>query len=167
MAKKRSKNKSSIKSQSLRSNSPDEVNYGFVFLAALIYAVISMIVHSISAYGSMKYYLASAYLGIWSPLMMPSNGPPGVAFFSYSFLFAFITGVLISFAYLMIRKSFTGSNTRKGLMYGFLLVLIAVIPGTLMMYLLFAVPNVLLIYWLFESILIYMLGGIVIANLLR
>jgi len=131
------------------------------FLAALAYAILAQILHSIGAFLTMSYYTDPAYFGLWSSLMMPTNGPPGVEFFAVSLIFSFVIGLI--FAYLYHRLK----GTVSGITFGLLLFAVSCVPGYLSTYLLLAVPTLLLVSWAVEGLVVSILGGLAIASLMK
>lgn len=139
-----------------------------VILTGLIFAVLALIIHSASAYFTMDYYTNPDYSSVWSSLMMPDNGAPGINFYVTSILFSLIGAVLYTIVYIVIRASIPGrSYFKKGLFYGLFLFLIASIPGFLSLYLLINLPIVLLYIWTLENFIIYIMGGVLIAEINR
>ena len=143
------------------------INYWRVLLVAVIYAIISQIVHSVSSMLTMSYYMIEEYWPVWSKIMMPTAGPPPMSFFLYSLLFAFIAGLLFAYVYNMIKKSMPGKTVCKGLHYGILVFLIAGIPSTLGYILLINLPIALLLYWALEMLIIYLVMRIITAKLIK
>lgn len=98
--------------------------------------------------------------------MMPEAGPPPASFMCYSFAFSAVTAIIFTLVYLYFKESIPGiSAVQKGLAYGIFLILVGALPFTLTMYLLINLPIVLLISWLIETMLIYLLGGMIIAGI--
>jgi len=98
--------------------------------------------------------------------MMPAAGPPPVSFTMYSIAFGLIGGILISLVYGVIKGGIPGNTlAKKGLVYGLLLFLVAGIPGSLAMFLLINLPVMLILLWAIEGLIIYLLGGMIIAKI--
>jgi len=138
-----------------------------IFLSALLFAVVSQLIHGASAYFSMNYYTDPAYFGTWSKIMMPAKGPPPPSFLALGILIGFVIGFLYTLGYLWIRHAFKGGRLLKGISYGFLVFLIGTVPGLLALLLLINLPKGLLLVWAAENLLILLVGGIVIAFLNR
>lgn len=139
-----------------------------IIMAAVLYAIIAQIIYSLCAVIGMKYYTDPKYFSVWSKLMMPEPGPPPASFMGYSILFGLITAVLIVIVYNIIKKGIPGKTAvKKGLMYGLILFLAAGIPASLAMKLLINLPCGLVSLWTVESLVIYLLGGMVIAKLVK
>jgi hypothetical protein len=116
----------------------------------------------------MDYYTNPDYSGVWSSLMMPEDGAPGINFYITSILFSLIGAMLYTIVYIIIRASIPGrSYFKKGLFYGLFLFLIAGIPGFLSLYLLINLPTILLYIWVLENFIVYIIGGVVIAEINR
>ena len=145
-----------------------KINIGKLMLAAVLFLVIAQIIHSLCAFCGMCYYIDPTYCQVWSKIMMPIPGPPPASFMLYSILFNFITGLLFSLVYVIIKSGIPGtSNIKKGLMYGLFVFLVAGIPGSLGLILLINLPLCLISLWLVEGLIIDLLGGIIVASINR
>ncbi len=142
---------------------------GPVVLAALGYAFAAQIVHTVSALLTVQFYMNPAYYMVWSRIMMPGYGPPGTDFLLVSLLFSFITGLLLSGAYLFVRDSFKGCKSpwKRGMAYGLLLFVVAGIPMSLTIFLLINIPLLLIAVWAAEGLLSYLAGGAIIGRVLK
>jgi hypothetical protein len=139
-----------------------------IALSALIYAIISMIVHSGASFIGMSYYQLPQYFNVWSRLMMTEAGPPGAEFFIYSFVFALIGGGLLTAAYLMVGKCLPGGTpVKRGLAFAGLLIMVSAIPGFFAMVLLINMPLYLQFSWLIEGALIYAIWSVIAVKLLK
>lgn len=139
-----------------------------IILAAVIFTAIAQVIRSLCAMLGMKYYMDPKYFDVWSKLMMPTAGPPPASFLLYSILFGLITALLIVIVYNIIKKGIPGKTlVKKGLWYGLILFLAAGIPGSLALKLLINLPCGLITLWAAESLVIYLLGGMVIAKLVK
>ena len=138
-----------------------------IFISAILFALISVVVHTIGAFASMDYYMNPAYFPLWSTLMMPGPNPPGTEFYVASFACAIVVGGIFAAAFSMLRKSIPGTDLRKGADYGLLLFILVQIPYVLTDFLLLAVPVTVLLAWALESLIIYVLAGLVFSKLIR
>ena len=139
-----------------------------VIIAGILFALIGQVIHTLGVFLGMSYYMDPKYSSLWSKLMMPTAGPPPPSFMAYSLGFGIIIGILFSLVYAWIRGGLKGkSNVAKGLFYGFILFLVSCIPGFLSLYLLINIPLILNILWLVEGLIIDLIGGIVIALLVK
>lgn len=135
-----------------------------IIAAAIVFAIIAQVIHTLGAQFGMGYYTDPAYFSVWSTLMMP----PMTSFLYYSIGFAFVTGILLAMAYTIIGCCLPGkTDIRRGLVYGILLFLVAGIPGALSTYLLINIPAVLILMWAVENLVIYLAGGAAIARISR
>ncbi len=144
-----------------------EINWKQCFVAAVVFAIIALVVHSIGAMLTLNYYANPAYFSLWSSLMMPGESAPGIEFFAVSILFNFVTGLIFAVAYSLLRNSVPGTGLMKGLNYGGLLFLLSSIPASLSTYLILAVPSFLVVTWAIESLLILLLTGVVFASVIK
>ena len=141
-----------------------KLSFWRILLAGIVFAVIAQIIHHTGAIVSMPFYTDPQYFSVWSKLMMPTAGLPPPEFAYTSFVFSLIIGILFALVYSVISKCMVGQVvTVKGIFYGFLVFLIAGIPGALSLYLLINLPQTLIAMWAFENLVIYMLGGITTA----
>jgi hypothetical protein len=139
-----------------------------ILASAIIFAAISYIVHLVESMMTMDFYTDPAYFAVWSKLMMPTVGPPPAEFAYASFGFALVTGLVLAYVYTIVRTIVPAKHfVRRGLQYGFVVFLVAGVPMALTMYLLINLPSMLLLYWTISSLVIYLLGGIVFAKLLK
>jgi len=135
--------------------------------AGILFGIIALIVHVIFAFVGMDYYLDPTYFPVWSKLMMPTAGPPPVSFLYYSLSFNILSGILFALVYTVIGSCVPGKQfMSRGLMYGFLVFLVGAIPGYLALYLLINLPTGLIALWIVESLIIYLIGGMVVAKLI-
>src|SRR3990167_11475904 len=81
-----------------------EISWKKVFLSGAIFTVISFVIRQIEALLTMGYYTDPQYFGLWSKLMMPSNGPPPAEFVITSLVFTFVTGISLALIYYYLRK---------------------------------------------------------------
>ncbi len=144
------------------------INWKRVIIAGIVFVIIAQIVHTGFAFLSMDYYLDETYFPVWSKIMMPGPGPPPAEFMYYSIFFGLIGGILFALVYAVIGIHSPGNTVaNKGLMYGFLIFLVAGIPGALSMFLLINLPAMLIVTWAIENLIIYLIGGVVTAKLVK
>ncbi len=145
-----------------------KISWPGVLAVAVMYVVISQLVFMLGAYADMAYYMDPAYYSVWSKLMMPSAGPPPIEFTATSVAFGIISGLLFALVYSVVKGSVPGKEWgNKGLMYGFLVFLIAGIPSTLSLLLLINLPPGLVLSWMLQGFVTYLLAGLVAAKLLK
>ena len=133
--------------------------------AGLLYGIFAQIIHSISAFFSLGFYIAPQYRHLWSPIMMSEAGPPPKEFFILSIFFSIVVGVLFSLVYTVIKPSLFGDkNWEKGFSFGVILFLLGGIPGYFSIFLLLAVPYELVWIWAAESLVISLIGGMIVAK---
>jgi hypothetical protein len=142
--------------------------FGKVILSGVLFAVVAWIIHMLGALLSMGYYKMPEYASLWSKIMMPTAGAsPPLSFSLLSLLFGFIGGVLFAIVYDVLMGSVPGKKTNKGLAFGFLIFLVAGIPGYLSLLLLINIPAGLAGMWLLENLVVYLLGGMIVAGIIR
>ncbi|UCG95276.1 MAG: hypothetical protein JSV92_04505 [archaeon] len=139
-----------------------------IIIASIIFMVIAQAVHTLGSFATMDFYTNPEYFHLWSEIMMPTGGAPGMEFFAVSVLFNFITALILTLFYVLINKSVPGKfSFMKGINYGILLFIITAVPTFFSMSLLLAVPVLLSISWMIEALIIDILGGIVIARFIK
>jgi len=145
-----------------------KLNAWRVFWAGILFAVLAQIVHTIGSFLTMGYYTNPDYFAVWSKIMMPTAGPPPASFYVYSIIFAIVSGILVALVYGVVRNCVPGNTVaKKGLNYGLLVFLVAGIPSYLMLLLLINLPAALILWWAFESLIIYLVGGMILAWIMR
>jgi len=138
-----------------------------VLLASVIFTVISFVIHQIEALLTMKYYLMPQYFGVWSKVMMPSNGPPPASFMITSLIFTFVTGVSITFIYYYLKDHLPVEKRKRIFYFADLMLGTYLVFFTLPAYLMFNVPTALLIIWFFTSFVILTAGSWVIVKIIK
>jgi len=138
-----------------------------IALFGLIFAAVSLIIHTLAAFLEMSYYVNPANFAVWSKIMMPGPQPPGILFYGLSILFSFISGMLFAWVFTVIKRGVPFKGIVRGIIYSLLIFLVAVIPGNLAMILLVAVPYMLVLYWAIESLIIYAIVGLILGKIFR
>ena len=143
-------------------------NWKAVILVAVVMAIVAEAIHTLESVATLDYYLDPAYFGVWSRIMMPTTGPPPAEFYYYSILFALVSWGIFGFVFDRLGGAIRGAQgIRRGLKFGALIFLVAGIPTTLTMYLLIKLPSGLLAVWTFDQLILYLIGGVVAAKLIR
>ncbi len=137
-----------------------------IIISGFIFTIVSQIFNILGAILTMQYYTNPAYFSLWSKLMMPSNGPPGVDFYLASIAIGLINGIIFASAYYLLNQSIPGKGISKGLNYGILLFLMVGIPFTLTIHLLLAVPAMLLLNWAISGLIIYLISGVAFSKII-
>ena len=144
------------------------VNWKGVLRVAVLMAVAAQIIHTVGAVLTMGYYVDPQYSSVWSKLMMPSAGPPPASFVIMSLGIGFITSLIFAWFYTVVRDSIPGdAPTNKGLNYGLMLYLVAGVPFIATNFLLINLPLGITVSWFFEGLLVYLIGGLLAARLLK
>lgn len=144
-----------------------KIHWGKVLLSALTFTVISYVVHMIEALLTIKYYMMPQYFGLWSKLMMPSAGPPPVAFTITSIVFAFVTGISIALIYYYLRDHLPPLGFRRAFYFADVLIATTFVFFTLPSYLMFNVPVGILVSWFISSFVILTAGSWVIVKIIK
>ena len=136
-----------------------------IIIAAILFMIIAQVIHTLGSYAVMDFYTNPEYFHLWSEIMMPTAGAPGMEFFAVSIIFNFITAFIFTFFYVIIKGAVPGKlNLIKGVNYGIMLFMVTAIPTLFSMVLLLSIPITLNISWMIEALIIDILGGIVIAR---
>jgi hypothetical protein len=139
-----------------------------LLIAAILFTLISEVVHTAESMLTMSFYLDSNYFAVWSKIMMLTAGPPPASFYVYSIVFTFISGLIFAFVFSKVKSVIKANVWWKiGKRFGIGVWLVASIPWALTTYLLINLPPMLLVYWSITSLIIYILAGIVIAKILK
>lgn len=142
--------------------------FGKIIIAALFFAVISQIVHTIGTMLTLPFYQDPNYFSVWSNLMMPKAGSPTLNFMLLSFVFALINGLIFASIYALIRKGLPGqSDASKGLLYGLFVFLLAGIYMFFTWILLINLPMMLLVAWIIEALIIDLAVGLITAKIIK
>ncbi len=145
-----------------------KISWPRILAVAILFAIVGEIVMTIGAIADMNYYVDANYFNVWSKIMMPSAGPPPIEFMYIGIIFQLVTGFLFAFVYAVIKGAVPGKGWKnKGLMYGFLVFLVAGIPTTLTLILLINLPLGLLLSWMFQSLVVYLLMGLAAAKIAK
>ena len=143
-------------------------NYLKILLAGVLFAVLAQVIHSIGAFFGMPYFTDPDYLCLWSRIMMPGAGNPPVSFYFISISFSIITGLLFSVVYYVLENHIPEKTTvKRGLVFGIMLFAVNVIPIMLSTSLIFNVPSGLVWIWALDGLIIDLLGGMLIARVLK
>ena len=139
-----------------------------IILAAIVFMIVSQVIHTVESMLTMNYYTDPTYATVWSKIMMPTAGPPPIEFYYYSLTFSFITGLFFTVVYTVIGKSVLGNTVfKKGLIYGLLIWLVGGLSGSLAMVLLINLPIDLIAYWTVSGLIVDLVAGIVIAKIVE
>ena len=160
-----------------------KISWPRILAVAILYAIVGEIVMTLGAFLDMSYYFDPAYFGVWSKIMMPAAGPPPLEFYYFGIAFQLVAGFLFAFVYSVVKRSVNlgvhstlnlraGKEWHKGwynmgLMYGFLIFLVAGIPTTMTLYLLINLPVGLLLSWMLQNLVVYLIMGLVAAKLVK
>jgi len=141
---------------------------GKVVICAIIYTIIAQIIHTVGAMATMSFYTDSIYHKVWSIFMMPQAGPPPLSFIFLSLLFGLVNAIIFVTLYVIFKNSIPGKTpVQKGLMYGLLVTLLVGVAMFSTFLLLINLPAFLLVYWLFEGFIIYLIGGLITARIIK
>ena len=145
-----------------------KISWPRLLAAAVAYLVIAQVVYTLGVFADMGYYTDPNYFPLWSKLMMPAAGPPPIEFTLASMAFQFIAGLLFALVYAVVKGSVPGKGWKnKGLMYGFLIFLVAGIPFTLTLTLLINLPPGLILSWMLQGLVTYLLAGLALARIVK
>ncbi len=136
-------------------------------IASVAYAAISQVVHSFGAMADMPYYTDPGNVGLWSKMLMPGGGAPGLNFTLLAMFISLITGIIFGAAFIVLKQNFKQrAYLNRGLSFGIFLFILIGVPSFLSIALLFAVPLGLQLSWLTQSLVVSLSGGIAFARLL-
>lgn len=144
-----------------------KIRWGKVFLAAFIYLVIAYALRQAEVLLTVNYYMMPDYLGVWSKLMMPTQGPPPLEFTLISVLFTFLAGIVIAAMYDFTKGLFEKGNCEKISGFTMMISVIILVVAYLPMLLLFNLPFILVVSWFVTSVLSVFLATIAFTKLMK
>jgi uncharacterized membrane protein len=143
------------------------IHWGKVFLIALLYTIIATVIRQLEMIWTLKYYMTPQYFGVWSKLMMPSNGPPPFEFMVTSMILTFASGMALTIIYYYLRDYLPKGFWHRATFFADVLVSTSFIFFTLPVYLLFNVPLALLGYWFVSTFVVLLLTSILIVKIIK
>jgi hypothetical protein len=144
-----------------------ELNIKKVLLVSIIFTVISFVIHQIEAILTMKYYVMPQYFGVWSKLMMPSNGPPPASFMITSLIFTFVTGISITLIYYYLKDHLPTGWKKRVFYFADLMIATYFVFFTLPVYLMFNVPVGLLVSWFISTFVIVTIASWMLVKIIK
>lgn len=144
-----------------------ELSIRKILLTSVIFTVISFVLHQVEALLTMKYYLMPQYFGVWSKIMMPSNGPPPASFMITSLIFTFVTGISITLIYYYLRDHLPKETRRRIFYFADLMLGTYFVFFTLPVYLMFNVPVGLLVSWFISTFIIVTANAWVLVKIIK
>jgi hypothetical protein len=144
-----------------------ELNIKKVLLTSVIFAVISFVIRQVEAILTMKYYLMPQYFGVWSKLMMPTNGPPPASFMITSLVFTFVTGISVTLIYYYLKDHLPVEKKKRIFYFADIMIGTYFVFFTLPTYLMFNVPVGLLVSWFVSTFIILTTGSWVLVKIVK
>lgn len=145
----------------------NKIAWGKVFLTAIIFTIVSFVLRQVETLLTIKYYMIPDYFGVWSKLMMPSNGPPPMAFMITSLIFTFVTGVSIALIYYYLRDHLPPLGFKRAFYFADVLIATSFVFFTLPAYLMFNLPVALLISWFISTFIILTFGSWLLVKIIK
>ncbi|MBM3255866.1 MAG: hypothetical protein FJZ04_00120 [Candidatus Moranbacteria bacterium] len=144
-----------------------DVRWKKVLVCGFIALIIAIVVRQIEAMLTMDYYKMPELFGVWSKLMMPQAGPPGVEFFLVSILSAFLSGTTLAALYEIIRDKLETGTWKRALNFTCFALWLGIIFFTLPVILLINLPLELMSIWFISSAIILFLSSLVFGKILK
>lgn len=144
-----------------------EFNFKKMFLTSIIFTVISFVLHQVEAIIDMRYYVSPQYFGVWSKLMMPSNGPPPASFMITSLIFTFVSGISITLIYYYLKDHLPAEKKKRIFYFADLMIATYFVFFTLPTYLMFNVPVGLLVSWFISTFIIVLSASWVLVKIVK
>lgn len=142
-------------------------NWRGIVMVGVVLTIIGQIVHTVGATLTMGYYTDPQYFPVWSNLMMPAEGQPPTSFILTSIGFGLIISLIFAWFYSIVQGSIPGNTTfSRGINYGLAVFLVAGVPFLLTLVLLINLPFGIIISWTIESLVIYLIGGVLAARII-
>lgn len=142
------------------------IKFSKILWCTLAYTIIATTLHQIEAIFTKNFYMIQDYLGTWSKLMMPNEGPPGLLFIIVSLLFTLISGFILASVYYFLKDHLAQNYWEKVISFTLLLFFISIVIFTLPCILLFHLPIELLLIWILTSIFIFFFGSLVFVKII-
>ena len=151
-----------------RRRGEDMCNLKKVGIFAILMMIIGQIAWFLETMVDMAHYANPAYFGVWSKLMMPAAGAPPTEFFIVSVVISIIGWAIFACAYFVFNGAIKAKNEmQKGLMFGGWVFLLATLPGSLSMYMLFNLPAMLLVSWMIVGLILNLVAGVVAVRIIK
>lgn len=152
-----------------------KIQWGKVLLIGLIYTIFSMVIHSVEAMLTMKYYLQPQYFGAWSRVMMPASqglggpnaGPPPLTYFVVSTIISFTIGISISLIYYYLKEYLPKGYWKRATYFADLMAATSMVFFTLPVFLMFNVPLALLGSWFVSTFIVLVFTSMTIVKILK
>ena len=81
------------------------------------------------------------------------------------FLYPFVQGIILAWAWNKAKGLFTGTTTQRGINFGFFIFLVATIPGMLVSYSSFPLSLLTIISWTVSGLVCITVSGIIFAKM--
>jgi hypothetical protein len=143
------------------------INWGKIFLAAVVFMIISFVMNMAISWLTMGFYMMPQYWPVWSKVMMPEAGPPPTSFYIWALIFDFITGLVLAKLYVHIRQTIGQSLWSKVICFTCILTGLSIVFFTFPLYLLINLPLTLILYWLGGSIVSYFIISIFFVKIMK
>ena len=91
---------------------------------------------------------------------------PGMDLLIYGNLLAILVGIILSIVFALLFRAIPGKKLQKGLMFGFLVWILAV-PGISVQYFFMNIAGAVILYWLVNILIANLLMGLVIAAIYK
>lgn len=144
-----------------------KLHWNKVFIAGFWYLIIATVLQQIEVMFTMSYYKDPAFAGLWSKLMMPTVGPPPLAFFAISLLFTYATGCTLAAVFEFMTPLFGKNYWGKVVGFTDITVGLAIVFASFPMYLLLNIPLGLLGWWLVTTWVTMLVSAAAFANVMR
>jgi hypothetical protein len=138
-----------------------------VLIAAIAFLIVAQVLQNIGSLISSSYYTHPDYQHLWNPIMLSaSTAGYGVYFFVTNVAFGFISALLFVIVYTVVGRGLNG-GAEKGMHFGLLVFLVAVVPYSLSMLMLLSIPDIIIVLWAFQSLVLYVVGGLIMGIILE
>jgi hypothetical protein len=138
-----------------------------VLIASLVFLLVGQVLHHIGVFVSRGYYSHPDYYFLWNPLMISlTDAGGGANFIVTSIALGFISALLFVIVYTVVGRGFEGGG-EKGIHYGLLIFIVATIPYSFSMFVLLDIPEIIITLWAFQSLVLYVIGGLLTGIILE
>ena len=131
---------------------------GKILIAGVVVTIFGTILGMLTCGSMFNWVYKLEPTDVWKPM----EGPPAAAFY----IGALILNTILAFVYALLNKGIPGRNKYvKGLVFGFCVWAVGILPGMFVTYSFMTVATTVVIYWTLLGLLETPLEGMIIAGI--
>ncbi len=129
---------------------------GKILIAGIAAAIFNTIVGALTCGGVFNWVYKLEPANVWKPM----SGPPGLLFYTGSF----VLSLILAFVYALVQKGIPGKNKFiKGLIFGLCVWATGTLPGMFTIHAFMTVATTVVVYWTLLGLFTIPLEGMIIA----